>query len=106
MLLTQIHWYLNLYKNTKMVKQAQSPVLKEAQRLAHKGHLYFHRRAAFKSVSGWNQQHICHLLHHQPHVWYILMESRKQWNKEKTGGILALGENLTYIISEDKTIRS
>lgn len=51
-----------------MVKQAQSPVLKEAQRLAHKGHLYFHRRAAFKSVSGWNQQHICHLLHHQPHV--------------------------------------
>lgn len=49
-------------------KKKKSPVLKEAQCLAYKGHLHFNRSATFEGVFSWPQQHICHLFYHQPHV--------------------------------------
>lgn len=53
------------------------PVLEEAQRLADEGHLHFDRSATLQGVFGWPQQHVCHLLHHHPHVWHILRGKRE-----------------------------
>lgn len=63
-------------KSLKKIKKLK-PVLEEAQRLADEGHLHFHRSATFQGVFRRPQQHVCHLLHHQPHVWHVLKLKRQ-----------------------------
>ncbi len=65
--------YVNIISlNKEQAEISLSPVLQELQGLSDEGHLHVHRHSTLQRVLCWHQQNVCHLLHHEPHVWHVL----------------------------------
>lgn len=94
--LEYLAYILHIFKSNSEVLEV-SPVLKEAERLPHKSHLHFNRGATLQSVFNWNQRHIWHLFHHQPHLWYVL----KGRERATVTSRHFEGENSETIIKDD-----